>query len=378
MDFLAGELDRIEEAGLFREPRTLESAPAARVLIGGREFVNFASNNYLDLATDPRVKQAACAAVETWGAGATASRLLGGSHAPHAALEAALARLKGTEAAAVFPSGYHANVGAIQALLGPEDAAFVDRLAHASLLDGVRLSRATLRVFRHNDPEDLRAALSRSSARRRWVITESVFSMDGDAAPLPELAAAAREAGAFLYVDEAHATGVWGPGGRGLAQGAGAADVCMGTLSKALGGLGGFVCGSRRLVSWIHNSCRSFIYSTALPASCAAAALKALDIAAAEPWRREKAWALADSLRRRLGLPSGGAGPIVCAPFGEAGSALDAARRLQAAGVFAPAIRPPTVPAGSSRIRFSVTAGHREEDVARAADALRPPAHARS
>jgi 8-amino-7-oxononanoate synthase len=379
---LAPRLKALEDSDLLRAARVLTTAPQARVKLEGRSVLNFASNNYLGLAADPRLVQAAHEALREWGVGATASRLLGGTLEIHASLEEALARFKGTEAAAVFPSGYHVNTGLLPALLDPEDVVLADRLCHASLIDGARLSRAALRVFRHNDMADLEKALKRAPGRgARWVVTESVFSMDGDLAPLSELVSLAQRTGARTYVDEAHATGVVGPEGRGLVQALGLekdVDVCMGTLSKALGGLGGFVCGSRDLVSWIHNRCRSFIYSTALPPALAAAALAALDICRREDARRDKLARLANRLRRELGLPPGES-PIVPFVVGSETDALRAAAGLWETGVFAPAIRPPTVPKGTSRLRFSVTADHEDADIDRVIAFFRKPvAQARS
>jgi 8-amino-7-oxononanoate synthase len=371
-------LDELESAGLLRTLRAIQGAPGARVRIEGRDVVNFASNNYLALAEDPRVREAAAEAAREWGAGATASRLLGGTLEVHGRLEDAVAKFKRTEAAAVFPSGWHANTGLLPALAGPEDTVLLDRLAHASLVDGARLTRASFRVFRHNDLEDLEGALRRRPARGAvWIVTESVFSMDGDTAPLRGIVSLAKQHGASVYVDEAHATGVYGPDGRGWVNAEAVetqVDVCMGTFSKALGSLGGFACGSYDFVEWVHNRCRSFIYSTALPPASAAAALKALEIAQAEPQRRERVFALAARLRKGLGLPEGG--PVVPLVVGGEKETLELSRRFWEAGIFAPAVRPPTVPKGTSRIRFSVTAGHTESEIDRALDVYRstPPA----
>jgi 8-amino-7-oxononanoate synthase len=340
--------------------------------MAGRDFVNFASNNYLDLAGDERVRRASAEAASRWGGGATASRLLGGTLDLHRELEAELAAFKEAEAALVFPSGYHANLGMIPALAGPGDAVFLDRLAHASLVDGARLSRATLRVFRHNDPDDLARALKRWTGRgEKWVATESVFSMDGDRAPLSDLVSVCERTQARLYVDEAHGTGVWGPEGRGCVNEwglGGRVDVRMGTLSKALGAQGGFVTGSRTLMSWAVNRARSFIYSTALAPAAAGAALAALRIARQEPARRENCFAR--SARLRAGLGASGEGPIVPFLVGGDADAVELSGRLWDAGIFAPAVRFPTVPRGTARIRFSVTAGHRDEDVDRALKVL--------
>ncbi|MBI4396009.1 MAG: 8-amino-7-oxononanoate synthase [Elusimicrobia bacterium] len=367
---LKKELQALKEKHLFRTLRVMQSSPDAHVMLDGRPFVNFASNNYLGLANDDRLKRAAMQAIERWGAGATASRLLGGTTDLHARLEDALARFKRTEAAAVFPSGYHANLGTLPALMGAEDTVLLDRLCHASLIDGARMSRARLKVFRHNDPEDLERTLQRIAGRgRKWIVTESAFSMDGDVAPLPDIVSLAKRYGACTYVDEAHATGVSGPEGRGIINQFGLekdVDVCMGTLSKALGGMGGFVCGNRTLVEWIHNRCRSFIYSTALSPACAASALTAIGLCLSDSARRQKLFRLSARLRQGLGLEPasrGPAGPIIPYLLGSEKAALRLSKSLWEKGVFAPAIRPPTVPKGTARLRFSLTANHSDEDV---------------
>ncbi len=374
MKFLEEALQGLKDADLYRELKTLSSAPEAHVTLGGRSFINFASNNYLGLSADERVKSAAAEAAREWGAGATASRLLGGTLELHDELERSLAAFKRTEACAVFPSGYHANLGTLQCLLSSDDTALVDRLAHASLIDGVRLSRATLRVFRHNDPSDLEKKLRGRGRRGRvWIITESVFSMDGDVAPLAEIVGLARRYGAHTYVDEAHGTGVWGPEGRGVVNECGLekdVDVCMGTLSKALGSAGGFVCGGRSLIEWIRNRSRSFIYSTALPPPSLAAALKSLELVQQEPWRRKKLFDLTARLRAGLRQPESLNSPIVPFLVGSEKETLRLSRLLWDEGIFAPAIRPPTVPKGTSRLRFSLTAGHTEADVDRVVGCL--------
>lgn len=356
-----------------RSPKTLSGAPASRALIDGALRVNFASNNYLGLAEDPRVRRAAAQAARRWGGGATASRLMGGTLALHRELEAEIADLKRCPAALVFPSGYHANTGMIPALAGPDDTIVLDRLAHASLVDGARLSRARLKVFRHNDPADLDRVLARTTGSgRRWVITESVFSMDGDRAPLAELVAVAERRGARTYVDEAHGTGVWGPEGSGAINAlglAGRVDVAMGTLSKAFAAQGGFVCGSKELIDWAVNRARAFIYSTALAPTAAAAALAALRLSRAEPARRDRLFALSRQLRSALNVP--GEGPIVPFPVGGDEAALNLSRRLWDRGLFAPAVRPPTVPPGTARVRFSLTAAHTEADVDAVVSAIR-------
>ncbi len=363
---LAG-LALLESENRRRRPKTVQRIPSARTRVAGRDIVNFASNNYLALAEDARVRQAAADAAQGWGAGATGSRLMGGTLALHEALETALAQFKGREAALVFPSGYHANLGMIPALVGPDDTLFLDRLAHASLVDGARLSKGRVRVFRHNDPHDLDRALSRvTGPGERWVITESVFSMDGDRAPLKDLVSVCHKRGARLYVDEAHGTGVWGPDGRGWVNEQGVVqqvDVCMGTLSKAFGAQGGFVCGSEALIQWAVNRARAYIYSTALSPAAVGAAHASLNIVGEEPDRRQRLFERAERLWRGLGLH--GQGPIVPLIVGEDANALSLSAALWEEGLFAPAVRFPTVPKGAARVRFSLTSDHTEAEIDR-------------
>ena len=339
---------------------------------GGKWLVNFGSNDYLGLAADPRVIEAARQAAERFGWGAGGSPLVAGWTEAHEELTAALARFAHNEAALLFPTGYAANLGAISALVGRGDAVYADRLSHACLIDGARLSGATLRVFPHNDAPALAAILDRdrNRFRRALVVTEGVFSMDGDLAPLTELADVADQFGAMLLVDEAHGTGVFGPDGRGAASACGVADrvhVHVGTLSKALGSCGGFVTGSSRLVDWLLNHARTQIFSTALPAAAAAAATRALAISQEEPWRRDRVHALSSRLRaalRAAGFDVGkSAGPIVPWILGAPESALAVAERLALCRLFVPAIRPPTVPAGTSRLRISLNAAHTDDDL---------------
>ncbi|MBI3829799.1 MAG: 8-amino-7-oxononanoate synthase [Planctomycetes bacterium] len=474
-DLLRARLEALKAAGFERRLRTAAvlgasraaDGPAtgsggARLLLDGREIVNFACNDYLGLSSDARVIAAARAALEASGAGATASRLLGGNRPEHVALEADLARFKHSEAALVFASGYQAAIGTITAILdfgfwisdynSKEEAAggldenpkseiqnpkcILDRLAHASLIDGARLSGARVRTFKHNDVEDLRrllrlapgsrlagdlanggpplagrdarptdpsgereasaSASSRSSIENRkskiengltLVVVESLYSMDGDVAPLGAIYEATHNAGALLLVDEAHATGVLGPGGRGVLaevfSGTLPPDViALGTLSKALGSQGGFVCASRVVVDTIMHAGRAFLFSTGLAPASAAAARKALEIAEAEGARREGLLRRSEELRARLrkqfGEKSGsrgwkvlgGPGPIVPILIGNESEAVRAAERLLEAGVWAPAVRYPTVKKGQARLRVSLSAAHSEEDVAKLVDAL--------
>jgi 8-amino-7-oxononanoate synthase len=342
-------------------------------------LVNFGTNDYLGLAHDPRVIAAANAAADHFGWGAGASALISGWTAAHEELARALAEFEQVEAVALFPSGFAANLGTVAALVGPGDAVYIDRLDHACLVDGARLAGARLRIYPHGDLERLGAILRRDRGRfrRSLIATDGVFSMDGDLAPLGGLADLADEAGAMLLVDEAHGTGVFGPDGRGAAAACGVADrvhARVGTLSKALGSLGGFVAGSWQLVDWLTNHARTLVYSTALPPAAAAAALAALAIARAEPLRRERVLALGRALAEALaaaGFTVGpSAGSIVPVVLGDPERAVAAGARLRQRGFFVPAIRPPTVPAGTSRLRLSLSAAHRDADVAALVEAL--------
>jgi len=389
-DFIRRTLEDLRERDLYRHLVAVGSGAGPRVQVGGRTVLAFASNNYLGLAGDPRVREALCRAVERWGWGAGASPLLAGHTDAHAALEADLATFKRTEAAVVFSTGYMTNLGVVSALVGRGDSVIMDRENHASLYDAVRLSGARLERYKHGDAGAAAHLLNpkseiRNPKSRLLLATDTVFSMGGDLAPLAALAVACRRAGAMLLVDEAHATGFLGPTGAGLAE---ALDVgeaiiaSVGTLSKALGGIGGFVAASRGTCDLIVNRARPYIYSTALPAAACEAARAALTIVRAEPERRRRVLALADRLRAALrdkGFDTGAtlrssaslrstsrsATPIIPIIMGEPEAALATAAALLERGIFCPAIRPPTVAPGTSRLRVSLTAEHTEEDVDR-------------
>jgi 8-amino-7-oxononanoate synthase len=368
--------------GLFRTRRRLLSAQGAHVRLRGRELVNFSSNDYLHLAADPRLAQAAARAAHRYGCGAGASPLISGLLPPLRALEHDLAAWEGTEAALVFASGFAANLALVSTLAGCEDAIFSDELNHASLIDGCRLSRARVHVFRHRDAGQLGELLRREgpSARRRLIVSDTVFSMDGDLAPLGEFYDLARRHDALLLLDEAHATGVLGEHGRGATEvlppppGLEEKVVRMGTLSKALGAQGGFVCGSRRLITWLVNYARPYIFSTALAPPTAAAARAAVRIVQEEPGRRQRVLHLSARLREALagqGLSSARpACPIVPLLVGDASDAVAWSAGLEERGLLVPAVRPPSVPEGTARLRISLTAGHTEEDVDRLASEL--------
>lgn len=369
---LAADLAALDAAGLRRTLQPVVRAGGATLHAGddvvAPPLVDFASNDYLGLASDPRPAAAAAALLAREGLGAGAARLISGDHPLHHALEAALAAFKGCEAALLFPSGYAANTGALPALAGPDDAIYSDALNHASLIDGCRLSRAMVRVVPHADPTALDRALAADAGRfrRRWLVVEGVYSMDGDRWPLDALVALARCHGAFTFVDDAHATGVLGATGRGSAEHwgvTGAVDVTVGTLGKALGASGAFVAGSARLREVLLNRARSFVFTTGTPAALAAGALAALDVVATEPARRAALGANARRLRAGLaaiGHPAPGAsdGHVVPVLVGDPRATVAAGAALRARGYVVGAIRPPTVPAGSSRLRLSVSAAH--------------------
>jgi 8-amino-7-oxononanoate synthase len=372
LSWIDDELLALEQSHLRRRLLTRNGPQSARLVIDGRELINFSSNDYLALAADPRLARAVsdAVAVEGWGSGA--SPLITGHAAMHRQLEERLAAFEQTEAALLFSSGFAANAGTIAALVGPGDAVYCDRKNHASLFDGCRLSRADVRVYAHADCEELAVLLDRSNQyRRRLIVTDTVFSMDGDLAPLTDLADLAERFDAILMVDEAHATGVFGPHGRGVAELLGVEDrvhVRIGTLSKALGCIGGFTAGSRSLVEWLVNRARPYIFSTAAPAAMSAAALAALDVVQQEPHRRESLLARAASLRTELAHRGWNTGrsttQIIPLVVGDPERAVGLSLRLRDRGLFVPAIRPPTVPEGESCLRISLTAGHTEEMIA--------------
>jgi len=342
-------------------------------VVDGREVVCFASNNYLGLAGDQRVVAAAKEALDRWGWGAGASALVSGASEPLRGLEQRIATFKGSQGALVLGSGYLANLAAVRAAAGVGDVVFLDKLNHASIVDAARASGARVRVFAHRDYDRLEVLLGRSAgAKRRLIVTDSLFSMDGDFADLLRLVELKRRYEATLMIDEAHATGVMGARGRGVAEEAGVEseiDITVGTLSKALGGVGGFVCGSAALVEYLVNTARSYVYTTALPAAACAPVEVALDIVEQEPQRRGRlkassAW-LRRELRERLGLGTGDScSQIIPVIVGSAERAVAVSEALLKRGFLVPAIRPPTVPANSARLRVSVMALHSREDLA--------------
>lgn len=369
LSWIERELDRLTAEQLRRQLNTHDGPQGPRLRFDERELINFGSNDYLALAADERLAAAVRDSIQSEGWGAGASPLVTGHSASHARLEQALAEFMGTEAALLFSSGFAANVGAIAALVGRDDVVFGDAKNHASLIDGCRLSRAAVHVYPHADVAALETMLQSASAyRRRLIVTDSVFSMDGDLAPLVELANLAEHYDAMLMVDEAHATGVLGKSGRGLAELLGVeqhVDVHVGTLSKALGSVGGFVAGSRALVDWLTNRARSYVFSTASPPAASAASLAALRIVADEPWRRTELLSKAQRLRDRLrgeGWNVGDSSSQILPVFiGDPGATMELSAKLRNLGLWVPGIRPPSVPPGESLLRISLSFGHTDE-----------------
>ncbi|HEX8947327.1 MAG TPA: 8-amino-7-oxononanoate synthase [Dissulfurispiraceae bacterium] len=377
------ELEKLKQHSLFRRIRD-RSGPPARMYIDGLEYRNFASNDYLGLAAHPYVREAAKKAIDNYGFGAGASRLLAGGTALHGELERAAADFKGTGAALICNSGYSANVGAIPALAGEGAVIFSDELNHASIIDGCRLSRARTVVFRHRDVSHLSELMKREKGRRRIIVTDTVFSMDGDIAPIGKLhelcTDRAGEAEVILYLDDAHGTGVLG-GGRGALSHFGISPesrpgleiIQMGTCSKALGSFGAFIAADKEIIEWLTNTGRGFIYSTALPSSAIAASLAALELIRTEPQLIERLWDNRKRLFqgiRALGFDTmGSESPIIPIIVGDVKATGDFAEKLLRRGIFAPAIRPPTVRV--PRIRVTVSAAHTQEDIDALLDALK-------
>jgi 8-amino-7-oxononanoate synthase len=368
------ELAELEARGLRRSLRVSASAPGRTVVLDGREVLDFSSNNYLGLADHPVLARAAIQATERHGTGAGAARLVLGTQPVHVELEQALAAFHHQPAALLFNSGYHANIGVLQALSREGDVVFSDALNHASIIDGCRLGRGRVIVYPHRDVAALADLLARHRGRRRIVVTDSVFSMDGDRAPVAELAVLCREHDAVLMLDEAHATGALGPGGRGIAAEAGVVpDVHVGTLGKSLGSFGAYVFGERSLVELLANRARSFVFTTALPPGVVAATLAAVHLLQSATGDALRA-RLADHIARfrqglaALGLLQPGAGttPIFPVLIGDERQTMACSQRLLERGIHAQGIRPPTVPPGTSRLRFALMATHEPEDLERA------------
>ncbi|MDA1052834.1 MAG: 8-amino-7-oxononanoate synthase [Planctomycetota bacterium] len=377
LDWIEDELRELDAIGLLRRLATRTGPQSATITIDGQELINFGSNDYLGLAAEC-LNDTVIEAIRTHGWGSGASALVTGRGSLHAELEAALAEFEAAEAALLFPSGFAANVGAITSLTGKGDVIFSDAKNHASIIDGCRLSGARVQVYPHGDIDYLRMMLPQASAfRRRLIVTDGLFSMDGDLAPLCDLAALAEQFDAMLMVDEAHATGVFGDHGRGTVEHWGVEDgvhVRVGTLSKAAGSIGGFVVGSRSLIEWIANRARPYVFSTAPPEAIAAAGLAALQRIEDEPHRRTELLSRADQLRRRLiavGCDTGeSASQIIPIIIGEPQATMRFATALRESGFFVPGIRPPTVPAGESLLRISLSYAHTDDMIAALVEAI--------
>jgi glycine C-acetyltransferase len=378
LTFLSAALEEIKEQNLYRRLRTIQGAQSATVHLEGKKVVLLCSNDYLGLAAHTILQKAAIQTLERYGCGAGASRSISGTMEPHRALEERIADFKGCEAALLFSSGYMANLGLLTTLVEEGDLIVSDEFNHASIVDGCRLSRAEVWIYRHRDIDHLEDLLKKSSHRHRLIVTDGVFSMEGDIALLPAIRELADRYGAMVMVDDAHATGVLGHGGRGTAEHfdmMGRVEIQMGTLGKALGGFGAYVTGSRDLIDYLINRCRTFLYTTALPPAIAAMALAALDIVAREPQRRKNLWENTSYFKEgleRLGFDTGMSETPICPVLiGNNSLTMEADHRLMARGVFLQGIRPPTVPPQSSRLRASIMATHTKKDLDYALEGLR-------
>lgn len=378
MKFIEEELAYLEGRHLYRRLNWMDDSQSARTVVNGQECILLSSNNYLGLTDYPELKSAALEAVARWGTGAGGSRLTTGNLRLYEELESVIACYKKTEAAIVFSTGYMANLGVITSLAGTDDVIISDELNHASIIDGCRLSRARTEVFPHQDTHALEKLLQQTRGyRRRLIVTDGVFSMDGDLAPLPRMVELAEKYQALLMVDDAHATGILGKRGAGTADHfnlEGKIHIQMGTLSKAVGSIGGYVAGSRQLIDYLRNKARSFIYATALPPSVIASAIAGFRVIQQNPQIRENLWNNNRYLRKglkELGFTVlAGESPIIPVFIGDASKTMQMSRRLFYRGVFAPGIRPPAVPAGTGRIRVTVMATHSFEDLERALHAF--------
>ena len=374
LEWIEDELRVIRGKNLFRTLTEITSGQSPEIVIGGKKHLLLASNNYLGLSTDPRVVAAAARALSEYGTGSGGSRLVSGSSDLHAELERKIAEMKSTEAAILFSSGYLANVGTIAALVGEGDTVFSDELNHASIIDGCRLSRAGVKVYPHLDTDSLRRMVSASGGGgKKLIITDTVFSMDGDLTDLGEICSISERYGCMLMVDEAHAMGVLGEKGSGATEHFGVerrVPVVMGTLSKAVGSVGGYVAGSRSLIDFIRNRVRSYIFDTSLPAASLAASIEAICIIESEPQRRRHLMGLVDTFKDGL-LEMGfnvlsSQSAIVPVLTGEPEATLRLASLLREKGIYTPAVRPPSVPEGKCRIRASLMATHTEDQISRA------------
>ncbi len=379
LHYLTEELEKLREQKLYQKLRVLETGQVPVARFDGKEVINLSSNNYLGLTTHPRLKQRALAAIEKFGVGSGAVRTIAGTMTLHMELEEKIAKFKHVEASVVFQSGFTANAGTVQAILGRDDVIVSDELNHASIIDGCRLSRAEIKVFPHKDVEACEKTLKELEGRkcRKLLITDGVFSMDGDIAPLPQLVALAEKYGCVMMVDDAHASGVLGRNGRGTVDHYnlhGRVDIQVGTLSKAIGALGGYVCSTRNTIEFLYHRARPFLFSTSHPPSVAATCIAAFEVLEEQPELTEQLWANTRFFKqglKRLGFNTGvSETPITPVIVGEAAVAHEFSRELFSAGVFAQSIGYPTVPHGKARIRTIVTATHTQGELARALEIL--------
>jgi len=376
---LEEELTILKRQGLYRELRCVYSAQGPTVDIDGKEVILFSSNNYLGLSTHPEIIKAQKDALERFGAGACASRLISGNIHLYEELEKTLADFKHTESSLVFPTGYMANIGTISAMVGDGDLVICDKLNHASIIDGCRLSGARLRVYPHKDLERLKQLLKKElSFKKRLIITDGVFSMDGDIAPLPDIVEIAKSFGAFVMVDDAHATGVLGENGRGTCEYFGikdGIDIQMGTFSKAFGCLGGYIAGSKALIDYIRNKARSFIYTTALPPSIIAGCIKAIEIVKKDETLRKNLWKNVERFKtsiNAIGLDTMATETQIIPIFtGDINSTIKASQLLFESGIYVPGIRPPTVPKNKCRLRVSIMATHSDIHIDKAIEVFK-------
>ena len=378
MKYISDELERIKKSGFYRELNIVESAQGTHLEIKGKTYLSFCSNNYLGLANNPLVIKAVKDAVGKYGWGAGASRLVSGNMRLHEVLEGEISRFKGKEASIVFPTGYMANIGTISSLVSKGDLIICDKLNHASIIDGCRLSGADFRVYPHCDMEKLENILKKSTKYpRKLIVTDTVFSMDGDIAPLPDIVRIAHKYKAMVMVDEAHGTGVFGKRGGGVVEHFNLSkkiDIVMGTLSKAVGSLGGYVSGDEDLINFLRNKARPFMYTTALPPAVCAASIAGIKLIQKNPLLRKSLWNNVRYLKKELDLlnfnliPS--ESPIISILIGDAKKAVDVSKLLYKKGILIPAIRPPTVPTRSSRLRMTVMSTHTRKDLERLLEVL--------
>ncbi len=378
MKYISGELERIEKSGLYRELNIVESAQGTHLEIKGKTYLSFCSNNYLGLANNPLVIKAVKDAVGKYGWGAGASRLVSGNMRLHEVLEGEISKFKGKEASIVFPTGYMANIGTISSLVSKGDLVICDKLNHASIIDGCRLSGAGFRVYPHCDMKKLENILKKATQySRKLIVTDTVFSMDGDIAPLPDIVRIAHKYKAMVMADEAHGTGVFGKRGGGVVEHFNLSkkiDIVMGTLSKAVGSLGGYVSGDADLINFLRNKARPFMYTTALPPAVCAASIAGIKLIRKNPSLRKSLWNNVRYLKEKLDLlnfnliPSDS--PIIPILIGDAKKAVDVSKLLYKKGILIPAIRPPTVPARSSRLRMTVMSTHTRKDLERLLEVL--------